>query len=298
MKSVLPCRRAAEEDLLILQSLWAMERRHPDGIERSLEENVEMIAKAGFDGISAHCYDSERTRSIGDAIAGTGLVVEGMCFPKTVDDLKPAMECAEQFGVLHLNIQPDVRLRRVEDCVPLIEGWMRLAEEVDYPVYFETHRNRMTTDLFFTLDLMDRVPGMPMLADLSHYLVGREFWYPICEEDEAMVFQILDQSWAFHGRVASREQVQIEISFPQHRIWLDLFLHWWDYGFRSWNRRAEPGRKLSFACEMGPRPYAITDRNENDSTDRWEEALMLKAHVRNLWKAIVEEDADVGRGSA
>ena len=38
--------------LAVLQSLWAMERRHTDGVERSLEENVAMIAEAGFDGVS------------------------------------------------------------------------------------------------------------------------------------------------------------------------------------------------------------------------------------------------------
>jgi hypothetical protein len=39
--------------LLVLQSLWAMERRHSDGLERSLDTNVAMTAQAGFGGVSA-----------------------------------------------------------------------------------------------------------------------------------------------------------------------------------------------------------------------------------------------------
>lgn len=65
----------------------------------------------------------------------------------------------------------------------------------------------MTTDLLFTLDLMDQVPEMRLLADLSHFLVSCEFWYPISDEDEALVRRVLDRAWAFHGRVASREQI-------------------------------------------------------------------------------------------
>jgi hypothetical protein len=37
--------------LLVLQSLWAMERRHSDGLERSLDTNVAMTG--GFGGVSA-----------------------------------------------------------------------------------------------------------------------------------------------------------------------------------------------------------------------------------------------------
>ena len=46
------------QKLLILQSMWAMERRHTDGLERSLEENVEMIVGAGFDGVSMSVTDT------------------------------------------------------------------------------------------------------------------------------------------------------------------------------------------------------------------------------------------------
>jgi len=273
---------------LVLQSLWSMERRHTDGFERTLEDNVRMIAEAGFDGISAHWTDREEVRRTAGCLQGTGMVAEGMCFPKTVDDLKPVLEIAAEFPVHHINLQPDVRPRRLEDCVPLIEGWRRLAEQVEFPVLIETHRDRMTTDLYFTLDLLDRFPDLPLLADLSHFLVGREFAWPISDENHALIHRVLENSWGFHGRVASREQVQIEISFPHHKPWVDLFLDWWGYGFRSWRRRAAADATLSFTCELGPKPYAITGRDGNDTTDRWAESLTLAGLARDLWAATAE----------
>lgn len=283
----------SKQSLIILQSLWAMERRHPDGVERSIEHNLAMIKEVGFDGISTSCIDPARVALIARALDGTELAVEGMCFPQTIDDLKAAIDLGRQLGALHLNVQPDVRPRRAEDCIPLLEGWIRVAEQAGMPIYFETHRNRMTTDLLFTLDLIDQVPEMRILADLSHVLVGRELWYPISDEDEALVRQVLDRTWAFHGRIASREQIQVEITFPQHKIWLDLFLRWWEYGFRSWRKRASGDAHLSFTCELGPRPYAIINREGNDTTDRWEEALLIKSLVRDLF----ERTADTQRSS-
>lgn len=129
--------RVSKQRLVVLQSLWAMERRHPDGIEPSIEQNLRMIREAGFDGVSAFCTDPTSS-----ALSGTGFVVEGMCFPQTIDDLKGAIDLAGQLGALHLNVQPNVRSGRIAECIPLLEGWIKIAGEAGMPVNFETHRNR------------------------------------------------------------------------------------------------------------------------------------------------------------
>jgi hypothetical protein len=270
----------------IYQSLWAMERRHTDGNERSLEDNITMIAQAGFNGVSAGYASRDDVRRLSGLLKPLGLQAEGQCFPRTVDDLQPILEIATEFGVHHIDLQPDVRPRRLDDALKLIDGWTRLAEQVDFPVYIETHRDRMTTDLHFTLDLLDARPDLKLLGDISHYLVGREFALPVSDENHAAMHQILDHSWAFHGRVASREQVQVEISFEPHRIWVDLFLQWWSYGFASWQRRAGPDDTLVFTCELGPKPYAIIGRDGNDTTDRWAESKLMRGWIRELWDGL------------
>jgi hypothetical protein len=275
--------------LLVFQALWAMERRHSDGFERSLEANVDMIQKAGFAGVSADYRSREFVARLGALLRPHGMQAEGQCFPTTIDELKPALENAVEFGVHHICLQPDIRPRRLQECVPLIEGWRRLAEQVDFPVLIETHRDRMTTDLYFTLDLLDCFPDLRLLADISHFLVGREFGWPISAENHGYMHRILDRSWAFHGRVASREQVQIELSFPQHQMWFDLFLGWWEYGFRSWRKRSGPDDDLAFTCELGPKPYAITGPDGNDTADRWREALLMKERVEAVWRKVASE---------
>ena len=273
----------------IYQSLWAMERRHTDGYERSLEENIAMIAAAGFNGVSAGYASRDQVRRLTALLAANGMHAEAQAFPRTIDELQPVLELATEFGVHHVDLQPDVRPRRIDECLTLIDGWTRLAEQVDFPVYIETHRDRMTTDLYFTLDLLDARPDMKLLGDISHYLVGREFAWPVSAENHAAMHRILDHSWAFHGRVASREQVQIEISFEPHQMWVDLFFDWWRYGFASWQRRAGPDDTLTFTCELGPKPYAIIGRDGNDTTDRWAESLLMRDRVRALWNELSDD---------
>ena len=277
---------------LVYQSLWAMERRRPDGLEWSLDEKLEMIRAAGFDGCGVRFADRDYARTVTGFLREHGMSWQAQCYPRTVDELKPIIEHVQELGADHINLQADVRPYRLEDCVPYIEGWHRLASDAGIVLHIETHRDRMTTDLFFTLHLLDRFPGLRFTADLSHYLVGREFAWPVSEENHALMHRILDSSWAFHGRVASREQVQIQTSFAHHRQWVDLFMGWWEYGFRSWRHRAASDASLTFLCELGPSPYAITGADGYELSDRWQESIAMKDEVRTLWARVASESAE------
>lgn len=72
-----------------------------------------------------------------------------------------------------LDVQPDVRAasRNVS------RSWKAglACTECRHADLFLSHRNRMTIDRRFILDLIDQVPRMRMLVDLSHILLSRGF---------------------------------------------------------------------------------------------------------------------------
>jgi hypothetical protein len=278
------------QKLLVFQSLWAMERRRPDGVEWPLSEKLAMIRDAGFDGAGVRFVDPDYAREVTSFLRAHGMTWQAQCYPRSVEELKPVLALVHELGADHVNLQPDVRPYRLADCIPYIEGWRRLAADAGVAVHVETHRDRMTTDLLFTLHLLDCFPDLRLTADLSHYVVGREFAWPIAPENHAMIHRVLDNSWALHGRIASREQIQVQLGFPQHRDWVELFMNWWEYGIRSWRRRADANATLTFLCELGPPTYAITGADGYELSDRWQEALEMRDLVRALWQRIELED--------
>lgn len=274
--------------LHILQSIWGMDRVRADGAEWSMSERLSMIREAGFDGISAHFYQASDVEAWIDQAKEFGFVIEGAAFPQTIDDLRPALELAAKHCIHHVVVQGDVRPYNAADAVPILEGWQRLSREYGVPVLIETHRNTISNDLWATREMLDRVPGLPLLADLSHYVCGQEIHLPVTPRNEALIDRILSHAQAFHGRVSSSEQIQLEISFDCYKPWLDQFLLWWERGFAKWLAQASDTDSLTFTCELGPAPYAITDRDGRDRSNRWEEAQLMRDLVRARWSKVVE----------
>ena len=280
--------------LEVFQSLWAMELRRPDGKERSVEDSFEMVAEAGYHGmaIDLGVTGLDDARALQPLFDRHDLGCMINAFPNTIEGLRPVLHMARDFDARFVNIIGQVMPISVGDMIPVIREWLDMAREEGVAVQFETHRNCITNDLFTTLQLIDAIPEMDLCGDLSHYLLDREFWYPVSEEDNALISRILARSKSFQGRVASREQIQVQISFPQHQKWFDLFASWWKEGFSLWRAQAADDDVLNFLCELGPPEYAITGPDGYELSDRWEEALMIRRRVEDIWASLDGRHSD------
>ena len=271
--------------LEVFQSLWAMSQRRPDGAEWSLEQQFEMISSVGFDGIDV-VYGDVDENIIVTLLDKYSLSASVTAFPDSARALQPAIDMASRLDSVHLNIIGKVYPFSIEEGASYVRAWLEMCDAANLVATIETHRDCLTTDLLYTLQLMDAMPEMDLCADLSHFVVAREFSWPISDLVESQIEAVLDRSIAFQGRIASREQIQLQISFQQHRQWYDLFAKWWQYGFESWKKRADENATLNFLCELGPREYAMTGADGYELSDRWEEALIIKKRVASIWQGL------------
>lgn len=276
------------QKLEVYQSLWGMELRNPGLPERSRQEAFKMVADAGFDGMCLDPSVAEIPKNIAlkPLFEKHGLGCMINAFPYAPADMVPLLHFAGDMNACLVNVISGVMPIKPEDAVPVVRQWMDEAAERSMSLLFETHRDGLLNDLYFTLQLMELVPEMRLCADLSHFVVDRELRAPVPERDAQYISSVLDRSDCFQGRIANREQVQIQINFPQHQVWVDIFKGWWKEGMRAWRKRNADDATLIFLCELGPPPYAITDGNQNELSDRWEESLQIRDWALEIWEEL------------
>lgn len=283
--------RAIVQKLEVYQSLWGMELRNPPMPERTREEAFSMVAAAGFDGM---CLDPSvaeiaENRQYKELFQRHELGCMVNAFPATPADMLPLLDFSVSMDACIVNVISGVMPIKPQDAVATVRRWIAEASDRKMPLLFETHRDSLLNDLYFTLQLMELVPEMRLCADLSHMVVDRELRVPVPERDQGYINAILQRSDCFQGRVASREQVQVPLSFPQHQVWVDVFRAWWKTGMRCWRERNGADATLRFLCELGPPPYAITDANQDELSDRWAESLQIRDWVRRIWAELDSE---------
>ena len=270
--------------LQVFQSLWSMQPHDASGDVLPLDRIAGMVANAGYAGLAIDlgAADVEMAHAVRPHLEREGLVPLIVAFPRSVESLRETLIMAQDFGAPYVNVVGQVFPLTVEGAIPVIRKWIEMSDEIGMPVQFETHRNCITNDLFAPLSMLDAIPEMRLAADLSHYMVDREFKLPMAPWERALISRCLARADSFQGRVASRQQIQLQIDFPQHAKWVALFQEFWREGLADWRARNETG-DLVFLCELGPPEYAMTGADGREMSNRWEEALKIKAMAEGIW---------------
>lgn len=272
------------QTLKVYQSLWSMMPHDQSGEVLPLDRIAGMVRDAGYEGmaIDLGAADVEMAHAVRPHLEREGLTPLIVAFPKSVEELRGTLRMAKDFGAPYVNVIGQVFPLTVEGAIPVIRRWIDMSDDEGMPVQFETHRNCITNDLFFTLSLLDAVPEMRLAGDFSHYMVDREWKLPLGPFEKGLLTRAIDRCDSFQGRVASRQQVQLQLDFPQHAKWVELFRGIWTEGFASWKAR-NPEGEMVFLCELGPPEYAMTDANGREMSSRWDEALRIKGWVQDIW---------------
>ncbi len=279
------------QDLVVYQSLWGMQTCNTNVATRPHEEVFAQAAQAKFAGL---CLDPGVSQ-IEEYLAlkpfyqqyQMGCLVN--VFPNTVEEMRPLLEFSKEMGAPYANVIAPVFPLTIEDAIPIIRTWLEMADDIGMPIKFETHRDCITNDMFMTLQLLDAIPELRLTADLSHYCLNREMSAPITAQNQAWIQQLLERSDSFQGRISSHEQIQLPLHFPQTQKWIGIFKDWWKRGFRSWRTRAGDNETLIFLCELGPPEYAFTDANNEELSDRFEEAIRIRSWVQAIWQELEAE---------
>jgi hypothetical protein len=277
-------------ELLVYQAIWGLESLEGFDTSAGLAQALEVVLAAGFDGVGVGvgAHRREQAELVSRVMRERGKSWEATAFVRTADDLAKAVERSEDLGAHHLNIQIMERYDRVAEAVALFEALEAVAAKAALPVHYETHRGRLTNDMWFTARILEALPQLKLTGDLSHYAMVHEMPLPVPEPDARRMSRILAQCWGFHGRVAGSHQVQVSIRAPQHQAWVDQFRAWWKEGFASWIGRSGPDAHLSFMPELGPPNYAIVDSDGRELADRWAEAQLLKDMAREIWAEVTQ----------
>ncbi|MBX3484329.1 hypothetical protein [Phenylobacterium sp.] len=274
--------------LLVYQAIWGMEALPAFDMEADMPGVLARIFDAGFDGVGVSLMRADRAEAVSKGVHEHGKSFEAVGFVRDAGDVARWIDRAQALGAHHLNLQIMTRPDRVSEAVGLLETFEAEAAKATIPVFYETHRGRLTNDALFTCRILDAMPGLKLTADLSHYPLTHEMPLPVPEADAARMTKVMRHAWAFHGRVPGSHQIQVSIKAPQHQGWVGQMRAWWREGFESWIGRSGPDAELTFMPELGPPHYALTGPDGQEFSDRWEEALMLKDMARELWAEVGE----------
>ena len=271
-----------------IANLWTLVGHPGPSHEWSLQQKLEAIHKAGFDGVCwAPSAELQREAERLDL-----LYVGGMA-PQTEAELQPMLRDVKNCGASDVNVQLGAHDTGTAQALDLTLALMAEAKALGLRPAIETHRGTCTETPEKTYALADayqQATGqlLPLSWDFSHFAVVKhlspdQFSQRLLERPE-----LVQNAQQFHLRPFNGHHVQVPIMAPDGTLTPEVrdWLPFAEAVMRCWLAEDDGSGRAMLVCpELGPREggYALSS-----FADSWEEAKRLRIEIDQLWRRLIQ----------
>jgi sugar phosphate isomerase/epimerase len=258
-------------------ALWALIGLPRGGTEWTMDEKFRRVKEAGFEAVE--CWpDAETAGEIRKTLDKHGLRLGYGARGGDIATIRAKVCHAKDMDADYVNCHMESPYMTDDQIETLARDILKLSDDENIPIFIETHRGTATENLFRVWELIRRVPEIRFTADISHFAVGSE---TTAMTDEYLA-PVLERVSSFHARVSNGQQIQVDVGQGDTEP-ARQFAGFWTTAMRHWKKDARPGDILPFVSELGPPTYGIVDAEGNETSDRWEQSLVLRRLGEQAW---------------
>jgi sugar phosphate isomerase/epimerase len=268
----------------------------PGGLHSDPAEFVAAVAARGYDAIEMPQFvldlaDDGEARML-DLLATNDLELVPMILtfrptPEGVlDEFRTGIERAAGIGatlvVAHTgadHFDDDTAASVLGDCV-------RIGADHGIRVAQETHRSRILYNPWRTAAMLERVDGLWLNADFSHFVCVAE---RLLDDQRELMERLCDRAIHIHVRVGYENGPQVpDPRAIEWTVQLEAHENWWD---RIWRAAADRGETaIGITPEYGPPTYAPVGTDPAQLWDicEWSTDRARDRFVGGAWRSVTD----------
>jgi len=238
--------------LLIFATNW--------GFSGSWDEFALKVKQAGYDGMEIWWPGDEKDRNelfaaLDKHKLKIGFLVGGgdKDFQKHLAQFQQSLSAAAKAKPVYINCHSGKDFFSFDQSKQFMDFTEKVNKETGVPIYHESHRGRILFAANITRQFIEKVPGLRLTLDISHWCNVHESYLGDQEETIAMALNRTDH---IHARIGHPEGPQVnDPRAPEWKQAVETHFSWWD---KIVERKKREGKLMTFLTEFGPPDYMPT----------------------------------------
>ncbi len=259
----------------LAQSFWALTQR-----EIPTAQSLEEACFQGFEYFEVGIREERlvETRALLNAFP-LKLIAQGWAV--SANEAIIFLQRAVEFQAIALNLHLGHAYLATSEAVDLIGEVQSQADALGIPLLLETHRGRLTQDLFRTSEILAQLPQIVIALDLSHYIVAGETLGGSETLFHAHLAPLLARTALIHGRISNGQSIQVPAEDPF--AFTSVIQSLWQQAMQLWLIDAPADAVFLFEPELGPPPYACVAADRTETFNRTAQSRILTHLGRQAW---------------